>query len=354
MANTEEKVSIIIPTYNEAENIENLIKKIEEVLSKNNINNYEIIIVDDNSPDKTYEVVEKISKLDNNVKLIRREKKKGLSSAIIDGLSKSSGNLIVVLDADFQHPPDIIPKLIKSLKDHEIVVASRYTKGGKTEGFSFFRRIISRGATIIAKLLVPEANRTSDPMSGFFAFRKDSINIKSVNPIGYKILFEILYRNPKAKVVDIPYTFKKRAKGESKLGTKEILEFLLHAIKNSRVLKFVIVGALGTGVNLGIMYLLLRRGLFYDYASAVGIETSILFNFALNDRWTFKDKKGRSLFSRLFRYNVMAAPSGLTILFVMELITRVLKIYPIIGQFIGIIFGFVVNFLLSYTKVWNI
>ncbi|AFZ70153.1 putative membrane protein [Caldisphaera lagunensis DSM 15908] len=348
-----DKVSIIIPTYNEAENIGNLIRNIESELS-NHVNDYEIVVVDDNSPDKTYEIVDKISKNDNHVKLILRKEKKGLSSAIFDGIKKSSGNIIVVMDADYQHPPEKIPKLIESLKNYDVAVASRYTKGGKTEGFSFYRKIVSKGATLLAKILVPEVNKTSDPMSGFFAFRKDSVNLNKLNVIGYKILFEILYKNPNLKVIDVPYTFKKRSKGKSKLGIKEIFEFLIHVIINSRVIKFGIIGALGTIVNLGIMYLLISKGLFYDYASAIAIETSILFNFTLNDKWTFKDKKGRPLLSRILRYNLIVGPSGVTIFFVMELLTKLLKIYPLMGQFIGIIFGFVVNFLLSYSKVWNV
>ncbi|MGC9135146.1 glycosyltransferase [Caldisphaera sp.] len=349
-----DKVSIIMPTYNEAENIKDLINNIESTLKKNNINNYEIVVVDDNSPDKTYEIVKEISKANNHVKLIKRERKAGLSSAVLEGINNTDGNIIVVMDADFQHPPELIPKLIENLKDHDISIASRYVKGGKIEGFSLPRKIISKGATLIAKILVPEVNKTSDPMSGFFAFKRSSIDLKKVNSIGYKILFEILYRNPKSKSIDVPYTFKDRIKGKSKLGTKEILEFLFHAIKNSRIIKFAIVGALGTAVNLGIMYLLLNRGMFYDYASAIAIESSILFNFILNDKWTFSDKKGRTIISRLLRYNLMVGPSGVTIFFVMEIITKLLKIYPLIGQFIGIIFGFIVNFLLSYTKVWNI
>jgi dolichol-phosphate mannosyltransferase len=348
------KVSIIIPTYNEAENIKDLINAIEKVLKENKINSYEIVVVDDNSPDKTYEIVEKISKTNNHVKLIKRERKGGLSSAVHEGINNTDGDIVVVMDADFQHPPELLPKLIDSLKDHDISIASRYVKGGKIEGFSLPRKIISKGATLIAKILVPEVNKTSDPMSGFFAFKRNSINLKNINTIGYKILFEILYRNPKAKSIDVPYTFKNRTKGKSKLGTREIIEFLFHAIKNSRVIKFAIVGALGTLVNLGIMYILIKKGLFYDYASAIAIETSILFNFILNDLWTFSDKKGRRIISRILRYNLMVGPSGVTIFFVMEVITKLLKFYPLIGQFIGIIFGFIVNFLLSYTKVWNI
>ncbi len=346
------KVSIIIPTYNEAENIGGLINKVENILK--NYYDYEILVVDDNSPDKTYEIVDRISKNNPHIKLILRKEKKGLSSAIIDGVKRASGNIIVVMDADFQHPPEIIPKLIESLKNYDIAIASRYKKGGKIEGFSFYRKIVSKGATLLAKILVPEVNRTSDPMSGFFAFKKDAVNLNKLNTIGYKILFEILYKNPNLRVIDIPYTFKNRNKGKSKLGMKEIFEFLIHAIINSRIIKFAVVGAMGTIVNLGVMYLLLNKGMFYDYASAIAIETSILFNFIFNDKWTFKDRKGRSLISRVLRYNLMVGPSGVTIFFVMELLTKLLKIYPLIGQFIGIIFGFIVNFILSYTKVWNI
>ncbi|MEB2793758.1 MAG: glycosyltransferase family 2 protein [Caldisphaeraceae archaeon] len=347
------KVSIIIPTYNESKNIAHLIERIKSSLKE--CCTYEIIVVDDNSPDGTSEIVKEMSKVNGNIRLLVREEKRGLSSAVIDGIKISSGEYIVVMDADLQHPPEVIPKLVRKLIEDkvDIVVASRYKKGGGVERWSAIRKAMSRGASLIAKLLVPEANRTSDPMSGFFAFRKKSINIENVKPIGYKILLELLYSNPKAKVSDIAYIFGKRYAGSSKLGFKEMVTFLIHVIRDSRPIKFATVGASGTFVNLGMMYLFLRLGLFYDYASAIGIESSILSNFTFNNAWTFKDRRKRSLASRIFRYHVMVAPSGLTIFFVMEMLAKILNIYPLIGQFIGIIFGFVVNYLLSSKKVWN-
>ncbi|MDP8003139.1 MAG: glycosyltransferase [Caldisphaera sp.] len=354
--NKKPKISIVLPTYNESGNIIPLINRIDEIMKKSDCYSYEIIVVDDNSPDGTYKLVEEISRKNNNIKLLLRKEKRGLSSAIIDGIKISKGDYIIVMDADFQHPPELIPLLLEqALKNNDdVVVASRYKKGGGIEGWSFTRKLISKGASILAKLLVPESNRTSDPMSGYFIFKRSSVDIEKVKPIGYKILMEILYAHPSLKVSDISYVFKNRYKGKSKLGTKEIFQFFIHTIRDSRPIKFAVVGASGTVVNLGVMYLFLRLGLFYDYSSALGIESSILTNFLFNDLWTFKDRRNRLLRYRLFRYHIMVAPSGLTIFFVMELLAKILKIYPLIGQFIGIIFGFIVNYILSSKKVWNL
>jgi dolichol-phosphate mannosyltransferase len=345
-------LSVVVPTYNERENVAPLVKRLNEALAK--IDHYEIIFVDDNSPDSTAEAIMEVSKVDPRVKLILRKNRRGLATAIIDGIRASKGRYVVVMDADLQHPPEVIPLMLKAAEENgaDVVVASRYTKGGGTEGWSPIRRLISWGATVIARLLVPESRRTTDPMSGFFMIRRGTISIEGANPTGYKALLEILYRNPQAKVVDVPYIFSRRLSGKSKLGAKAILDYLWHVIRISRPVKFAVVGAIGTGVNEGVAAALLLVT-NYTLSYVGGIEVSILSNFILNDLWTFRDRRPGRWYSRLVRYHLMVAPAGLTIFFVAELVTRLTHVNPLLGLFVGILAGFVVNYTLSSRKVWK-
>ena len=184
------QVSIIIPTYNESENITQVLDSIGEYLP-NNIQT-EVIVVDDNSPDGTGKIVEDYvneasNKAGYTIDVMHRKTKSGLSSAILDGIENSSGEIVVVMDSDFSHPPKIIPQLVEEIRTsgYDIVIASRYTEGGEVSGWSTKRKLISKGATGIAKagLGVNE----SDPMSGFFAFKRKILEGIKFDAIGYKL-----------------------------------------------------------------------------------------------------------------------------------------------------------------------
>ena len=351
-------LSVVIPTYNEAEIIASTIEKVREILDSEGVN-YEIVVVDDNSPDGTWRIVEEIANHDRRVRLLRRLGRKGLASAILDGIKVARGRYVVIMDADLQHPPRYIPLLLrKALRDNlDVVVASRYTEGGRVEGWSRLRLLMSRIATILARLLVDGARRTSDPMSGFFLVRKDAIlsNIDDLSPRGFKVLLEMLARLRNIKVGDIPYTFEPRKAGKSKLGAKTIIEYLIQIIKLSQLLKFMIVGASGTVVNLLVMYILLYIArLGKDVSSLMGIEAGLLWNFAFNETWTFEAEfKGR-WWERLLAYHASSAGGFLTTFLTMEALTTYARMNPLLAQFIGILFGFVVNYLASSRGVWRL
>jgi dolichol-phosphate mannosyltransferase len=251
-------LSIIIPTYNESENILHLLKSIKEKIPSPLFS--EIIVVDDNSPDRTAELVEgysqtlendnigfgeassssKYKKLhgDSNligsghtqfsVSVIHRDEKKGLVSAIMDGIKSSKGQYILVMDADLSHSPDVIPKMVKELRnpDVDIVVASRYARGGSIIGWPFKRRLISKGAVKIAKYSLRLSKQITDPMSGFFALKRHIIDNVKIDSAGYKILLEILVKSSDASVKEIPYTFTNRKAGQSKLDNTVIWDYI--------------------------------------------------------------------------------------------------------------------------------
>ena len=308
------QISIIIPTYNESENIIKILHTIGEILPKSV--STQAIVVDDNSPDGTGKLVEEYLKnvkkmADYTIEIIHRKAKDGLGSAILKGIQQAKGDTIVVMDSDFSHPPQIIPKLVESIKKYQcdIVVASRYIKGGEIKGWSLKRKIISKFATFIAKKGL--GIDTKDPMSGFFAFKRNIIKGLNLDAIGYKILLEILVKTKNVSIKEIPYTFQDRELGSSKLSSKIIFDYCKSVWKLYRYGKplekqekrssvkflykagrFYTVGASGFIVNY-LISLLFAGGvydLWYLHATVIGIVASITTNFILNKVWTFNDR----------------------------------------------------------------
>ena len=312
-----DQISIIIPTYNESQNILQILKSIKDNLPKNFVT--QAIVVDDNSPDGTGKLVEdylkNIKKMaDYTIEIIHRKAKDGLGSAILKGIQHAKGDTIVVMDCDFSHPPQIIPKLIESIKkyQYDIAVASRYIKGGKIQGWSFKRKTMSKFATLIAKKGL--GIDTHDPMSGFFAFKRNIIKGLNIDAIGYKFLLEILVKTKDVNIKEIPYTFQNRELGSSKLSIRTIFDYYRSVWKLYRYGKplekqekrqsvkflykagrFYTVGASGFIVNYMIS-LLLTGGvsdLWYLHANVIEIIASITTNFILNKTWTFGDRDFR-------------------------------------------------------------
>ena len=306
---TESQVSVIIPTFNESENICNVLESIRKHLPKIN---FEAIVVDDNSPDGTGKIVEEYakSKNDSSISVIHRKEKRGLSSAILDGLKNSKGETVVVMDSDLSHPPQIIPQMLETLRKTQcdIVVASRYISGGAIQGWTLKRKLISKVATKIAKTGLGVS--TNDPMSGFFAFRRKITDGMKFDGIGYKILLEMLVKTKGVKVEEIPYTFTDRKFGSSKLDAYTIFGYCKSVWKLyrygrkarksekrlsvrffSKAARFFTVGASGLVVNY-MASLLFSSALdvWYLHATILGIIVSISSNFILNKYWTFEDK----------------------------------------------------------------
>ncbi len=353
------KVSIVIPTYNESENVRILLEELRFHLEYTGIKDFEIIVVDDDSPDGTWRVVEDISREDSRVKLIRRIGVRGLGTAIVRGLREARGDYVVVMDADFQHPPNLVPKLIEVAmrSNADIVVASRYSKGGGVAEWSLVRKIVSLGALILAWVLVPESRRTRDPISGFFLVSRGTVNLRDVRGVGYKVLLEILALNRGARVVDVPYIFKPRRAGSSKLRVDDIVLYIVQVLIASSMVRFAIVGVTGIPVNIGFMALALNIGAPVDIASILGIEASITWNYTWHELWTFKTifKGGlRDVIRRYIGYHLSVALGALVQYITMRLLYTLLGLNPLLGQLIGIILGFIVNYTFSREKVWNL
>ena len=218
------RLSVIVPTYNEAENIAELLERVATSLKGVD---FEVIVVDDGSPDGTADVAEKFGEIHGNVRVLRRPDKMGLASAVIDGARLAESDIVAVIDADLQHPPEIMPKMLQKIEEgNDLVVASRFVEGGGVEGWGLGRSLVSKGATALAHFLLSETRRVKDPMSGYFMSRKNLLMGIELDPTGYKILVEILVRNKNNSVTEVPYVFKPRLRGESKLSFKEVVRYL--------------------------------------------------------------------------------------------------------------------------------
>ena len=219
-------VSVIVPTYKEKDSIAELIDRIESSLRRLK---FDVIIVDDASPDGTAECVEDLNDRYGNIRVIRRAGKLGLSSAVVDGFKSTSAGVLGVMDADLQHPPELLLEMYEKIcEGHDLVVASRYVDGGEIEGLSSGRRIMSKAAAALAHFLLPEARRVRDVVSGFFMLRREVIEEVELRPVGYKILLEIVVRGRIGSVVEVPYTFKPRRAGKSSIGLGEIWNYVVH------------------------------------------------------------------------------------------------------------------------------
>jgi dolichol-phosphate mannosyltransferase len=347
------KLSIIAPTYNERGNLKKLVERIFSSLKGLD---FELIIVDDNSPDGTGKLADKIALKHKNMTVVHRQGKLGLGTAILDGIKAADGEIIGVMDADLQHPPELLKTMLEKAEGGaDIVIASRYIEGGKVEGWSFFRKAMSKGALWLSHLFLPQIRKVKDTQSGYFLFKRHVIKNVPINVKGFKLLVEILAKGEYKEVVEVPYTFKTRAAGKSKLGSMQILSYVKQLLRLSeyRVLKFMAVGGSGAVVNLGILYLLYSSAHMLVYlAFLFSIEASIISNFLLNNFWTFRKIEGGSFLSKLIKFHTSSA-LGVTIQYVTFVLLLAMNFHYMVAAAIGIILGFILNYLLSEIFVWK-
>ncbi len=352
-------LSIVVPTFNEAENIKLLIDRLARVLRGIS---YEIVVVDDDSPDGTWRVAQELARKGYPIRVIRRIGERGLGTAIVRGLREARGEFIVVMDADLQHPPEVVPRLYEEAlrSGADVVVASRYARGGGVKGWSRIRLLISRIASLLAYVLLAESRRTSDPMSGFFLVRRSLVERLWLEGRSWKVLLEILAKAPGARVSEVPYVFEQRHSGESKLGPRAMLDYVFDLLRlgEYRALKFVTVGATGTIVNLAVLWLLKGVLGITDYAAfPAAFETSLTWNFFLHDRWTFRGKRREPGLRGWLRYWARyhgAALGSMTSYLVIGIGLTKLGVNYLLAGFTGIVVGFLANYLISQYGVWSL
>lgn len=340
-------VGIVVPTYREVENIPHLVDRLRTLREKTGWN-IDLLFMDDNSKDGSEELVRAINL--SWVKVVVRTADRGLSQAVLDGLHRSSGDILVVMDADLSHPPESIPELVRALEnDADFAVGSRFAEGGSTDDdWGLFRWLNSRVATMLALPLT----RLKDPMSGFFALRRSTFaGGRDFNPIGYKIGLELLIKCRCVRVVEIPIHFSDRRFGNSKLSLHEQLKYLQHIRrlyiykygKWSHLAQFLLVGTSGLVVNLLLLTVFLTAGVPPKAAVASAIFLSMTLNFALNRRFTFSNA-GREPVARQFIGFISTSTFGAVVNYFVTLWLWNLFHYNQIAAAIGVISGTAFNF----------
>jgi dolichol-phosphate mannosyltransferase len=293
------QLSVVVPTFNERDNVTTLYQRLETTLAGIA---WEVIFVDDNSPDGTCDVVRGLARQDNRVRCIRRVGRRGLSGACIEGILASSAPCAAVIDADLQHDETQLPKMLALLQtgDLDLVVGSRYIEGGSADSFNRRRAGASALATEVAKRVLRV--KVADPMSGFFMIRRECFEqlAPQLSTQGFKILLDIIASaHGQLRVKEIPFSFGSRLHGESKLDSMVALDFvglvlakLTHDVVSLRFLLFAMVGSLGVFVHFATLYTVLR-GFHASFAVAQGCAALLAMtsNFILNNFLTYRDQR---------------------------------------------------------------
>jgi dolichol-phosphate mannosyltransferase len=293
------QLSVIVPTFNERDNVTTLLRRLETTLAGVA---WEVIFVDDNSPDGTWDVVRSLARQDSRVRCVRRIGRRGLSGACIEGILASSAPCVAVIDADLQHDETQLPVMLALLRDDktDLVVGSRYVEGGSADSFNKQRAGASALATEVAKRVLRV--RIADPMSGFFMIRRDRFEqlAPQLSTQGFKILLDIVATaRGNLRIREIPYAFGSRLHGESKLDSMVALDFLglvlaklTHDAVSLRFLLFAMVGSIGLFVHLAALFIALKAfGLPFPAAQACGAVSAMTSNFILNNFLTYRDQR---------------------------------------------------------------
>lgn len=349
-------VTVIVPTFREVENIPHLVERFR-VLRETSGLDLELLLMDDNSEDGSDRLVESLAL--PWVTLVTRKTDRGLSQAVLEGLRRSTRDLVVVMDADLSHPPEKIPELLAALENGaDLAVGSRFVEGGSTaDDWGPFRWLNSRVATLLALPLTT----ISDPMSGFFAMRRSTLNAASgFDPIGYKILLEAIVKCRCRHVVEVPIHFDNRRFGHSKLSIKEQLKYFRHLRRLyiyrygtwSHLAQFLVVGASGLAVNLLALTLLLREGVVAEPAILTAILVSMVWNFALNRRFSFSYARDRSLVRQFLGF-IAACSLGAVVNYITTTHLWQGLHYKQLAAVIGVLAGTLFNFAASRFVVFR-
>ncbi len=293
------ELAIVIPTFNEKANVPTLIAKLDQALAGRN---WEAIFVDDDSPDGTADAAREIARLDKRVRVIQRIGRRGLSSACIEGMCATAAPVVAVIDGDLQHDETLLPSMLDLLKSEEIdlVVGSRFVSGGGTGDWDRDRVVKSAFATKLSRRVLKAD--LSDPMSGFFMIRTGVVRnlAPELSAIGFKILLDLLTASPEPlRFVELPYTFRCRTEGESKLDHVVAMEYLIALYDRMfgrvvpvRFAMFSAIGVLGVGIHMGALTaLFVGLGSEFVLAEIVATLVALTFNFFLNNALTYRDRR---------------------------------------------------------------
>lgn len=363
-------LTVIIPTFNEEANIRNIVMAVDAVFHEHSLNG-QILVVDDNSHDGTIGIVRDLMRINEHVSILVRGEDHGLSQSVADGFAHAASDVFIVIDADFSHPPVLIPRIYEEIKkSNDIVIGSRYMEGGGIRKWPLKRRAISLGATFLGRLLFPDI---TDPVSGFFAVKKEVVEKAPLKPRGYKILLEVLGKGSWKTAREIPFEFVDRESGASKLRIKTLTDYALqiadiavyslfnrHAPAREewvKIIRFGLVGLTGIVVNEGILIALKEyAGFSIPAASIVAIELSIVSNFVLNDLWTFRGDRDRVIAGRgrrFLSFQFVSIGGAIINFAILNALAFLAGVDYRIANIIGILVAFAWNFFVNRNLTWK-
>jgi dolichol-phosphate mannosyltransferase len=295
-------LTVVIPTYSEKENVREVVRRLHVCLDGHR---WEAVFVDDDSPDGTAEEVRRIAREDPHVRCVQRIGRRGLSSACIEGMLASAAPYLAVMDGDLQHDETLLPRMLAALQseDLDIVVGSRYVEGGGIGEWSKMRALISRFANGLSRAVIRA--ELTDRMSGFFMLRRETFDraVRDLSGIGFKILLDIFASSPPLRYKELPYEFRARQAGESKLDIEAAWSYLILLLDKTfgrfmpvRLLTFLLVGGFGIAVHL-IAFAVMFKALGQQFIPSQVIATLIAMvsNFTLNNALTYRDVRLRGL-----------------------------------------------------------
>ena len=355
------ELTIVVPTFNEKANIPLLVDRLAQLLTSCD---WEVIFVDDNSPDGTAAAARAIGASDSRVRCIRRIGRRGLAGACLEGMLASQARYVAVMDADLQHDEGLLVPMLEALRAGraDVAVASRYLDGGSAAGLSKQRSRVSRGSNTLVRLLL--GIDLTDPMSGHFMIRRDALEAiaPSLSTQGFKILLDILATaRGSLRTIELPSTFRERQHGESKLDSKIALDFaalvtakLTNDAVSARFLLFCMVGLTGIGIHLSILSALLITNLSFGAAQAFATIGAIAWNFVLNNLFTYRDQRltGWHFVTGLIRFQVICAIGAISNVGIATWIYDYDETWWIAGLG-GALIGTVWNFVVSAALVWR-
>lgn len=319
---TPAELSIVVPTYNEAANVELLVEAVAAALPGTR---WELVFVDDHSPDGTAARVRELAQFDPQVRIVHRYGRRGLSSACVEGILATSAPIVAVMDADLQHDERILGRMLARMRegDVDLVVGSRYVEGGCTGDWESRRVAMSRLATRLATRLT--RTPISDPMSGFFMIRREAFMaaLPGLSTVGFKILLDIAASTPEPlRVAEVPYTFRCRQHGASKMDALVVWEYaqllldkMFGHIVPPRFIGFALVGGMGVIVHFAVLSVLYKAlGDHFETSQAIATLVATSSNFFLNNMLTYRDQrlKGRGLVIGWITFNLVCGFGALT------------------------------------------
>lgn len=355
------QLTVIIPTFNELENIEEITRRLDVTLSEIE---WEVVFVDDDSADGTAHKAKQIAQSDRRVRCIKRIGRRGLSSACVEGMLASSAPFLAVMDADLQHDESILPQMLKALETQnvDLAVGTRYMQGGGVGDWDESRKNTSKLATVISQKLLGVTLR--DPMSGFFMIRREAFEacVYKLSNMGFKILLDIFVSSPKKLTfIEIPFHFRQRLAGESKLDQRVIWDYFLLLVDKTigqyvptKLISFACIGAFGVIVHLSVLGLMLQIFLQpFTVAQSTAVILAMVFNFNLNNVLTYRDQKltGWRFLTGLLKFMLACSVGALANVGVASVIYKDYG-YWVFSGLAGVLVGVVWNYVATSLVVW--